>query len=104
MLYSRTLEDSKFNYFKSFLSHIVVDGDEDYESLVKPIIADAHDLSVGTKDYYSINRNGFPIISFLVKKAKPFFAKIDPDSISKDDYERILEMVSEQREVTSIHE
>lgn len=99
MLYSRTLEDSKFNYFKSFLNHIVIDGDTSYEDLVKPIITDAHYLSVGTKNYYTIDRNGFPIISLLVKKNKAFFQKIDPAKISKIEYEKILELVSEQREV-----
>jgi hypothetical protein len=102
MLYSRSLEDSKFNYFKSFLHHILIDDDASYEDLVRPIIIDAHDLSIGVKNYYTIDRNGFPIISLLVKKNRSFFEKINPSKISREEYEKILELVSEQREIANV--
>ncbi|MCB9341949.1 MAG: hypothetical protein H6577_27795 [Lewinellaceae bacterium] len=102
MLYSRTLEDSKFDYFKSFLSYVVL-GDLSYEKLVRPIIKDAHDLSTGEKNFYSINRNTFPVIVYLVEQDKSFFEKINPDNLTQSNYQHILKLVSHQREIAPSH-
>lgn len=100
MFYSHSIEDDKFDFFVSFLGHILK-GDNQYRDLVIPIISDAHTLSTGEKNVYTIDRNSFPIIVYLVEKEKDYFQQLDINALNNSHFEHILEIVSQQREVAA---
>ncbi|WP_291914874.1 hypothetical protein [Chitinophaga sp. CB10] len=101
MFYSHSLEDNKFDFFVSFLIYIVK-GDLSYVNLVTPIIKDAHELANGQKDFYSIDRNNFPIIVHLVETEREYFRALNADHLTTDQYQHILNLVSQQREVAVV--
>lgn len=94
MYYSISLNDKKFAFFINYLNNII-EGDTQYEDIIKPIISDAHALAIGTKDYYSIDRYGFPLIVFLVEKEKEYFKTIDLENINSEDYKHILSVANQ---------
>lgn len=98
MLYSRTSKDEKLSFFSNFLEHII-NGQSQYVPIVETVIREAYDLANGKKTFYTINREDYPIITFLVEENQPFFKTIDLGHITQADYEDILKMVSKQREV-----
>lgn len=98
MLYSRSSEDEKFAFFSNFLEHILK-GKDEYMPFVQTVIKDAHDLVNGNKNYYTIDREDYPIIVFLAQENLPFFQNLDINQISTKDYKDILGMISKQREV-----
>ncbi|NSL89331.1 hypothetical protein ECE50_020990 [Chitinophaga sp. Mgbs1] len=93
MFYAHSLEDNKFDFFISFLGH-VLKGDENYKSLVQPIIEEAHALANGSKNFYTIDRDGFPIIVYLVEKEHEFFKTLNPAALSLSQYDHIYNLVN----------
>lgn len=98
MYYSHSYQDEVFSFFISFLNNSIA-GDKKYQSLVDPIINEAHQLAVGEKNYYSIDRNAYQIITFLVEANKDFFAKLNANELKESDYKTILEIASSQKEI-----
>lgn len=93
MYYSISLNDKKFAFFINYLNNII-SGSNQYEEIVNPIISDAHELALGIKDYYTIDRYGFPLIVYLVEKEGDFFKNLDVGKLSNDEYRYILSIVS----------
>ncbi|UFH54818.1 hypothetical protein [Spirosoma sp. KNUC1025] len=93
MLYSWSSEDKKITLLKSLLGSIV-EGDEKFVPIVKPIISDVHALSQGSKSYYNIDRNNYRLIMSLYTKNKEFFRNINPEELTIDDYQDILDIIS----------
>lgn len=75
MLYSHNIENEKFNLFSLFL-HKAIEGDMEYRAPVNRIIREAYELSVKSKDLYTIDRDSFPIIVFLSGSGKEELAKV----------------------------
>lgn len=96
MLYSRTSEERKIDFFVSLLRH-VINGDQAYVQLVNPIIADIHALSIGQKNYFTVDRDAYPVIVFLAHQNKNYFAGLDPDNLTLDNYQTINSMLQQQR-------
>jgi hypothetical protein len=98
MYHSHSYQDEAFGVFVSFLRN-VINGDQKYAELILPIITDAHELATGEKTYFTINRDNYTIITFLVESSKDYFQTLNTGNIIKSDYQRILEVVSSQREL-----
>lgn len=99
MLYSQTLEDRQFTFFRSMLRH-VLDGEANYKQFVDPVISDAKGLLNGSKSLYNINRDNYYIIVFLSEQGKDFFNKIDMSDIQMSDYVYIEGMITQQRQLS----
>lgn len=95
MYYSHSLEDNKFDFFVSFLGYILK-GDNRYKALVQPILKDAQDLANGNKDFYTIDRDTFPIVVYLVEKERDYFRGLNLETLSIDNYNHILQLVNER--------
>lgn len=95
MLYSRTMEDRKISFFVSMLKHMI-NGELDYAQLINPVIADVHALTTGTKNYFTIDRDSYPIIVYLSDKDNSYFANLDLDNLNADVYLHINELLEEQ--------
>jgi hypothetical protein len=78
---------------------MAIQGNVNYQKLVIPVINDAHLLAIGEKDYFTINRDNYYVISFLVEADSDYFKQIDIDQLSNADYSRILQYVNKQRDV-----
>ena len=98
MYHSHSLQDNAFNYFASFLENAII-GSKPYENLVKPIIEEAHLLATGERNYYTISRDNFQVITFLVEREHPFFANLNMENITTTDYSYILDLVTAQRDI-----
>lgn len=98
MYHSHSLQDSAFNYFASFLENAIM-GSKPYEDLVKPIIEETHLLSTGQRNFYTISRDNFQVITFLVEKAPTFFSSLNVETITTADYSHILGLVTAQRDI-----
>lgn len=96
MLYSRSFEAQKMGFFVTLLEQ-VINGHDGYRSLVDPIIKDVHDLATQVKNYYTIDRDGYPIILYLYNKDIDYFRHLNVDNISLPNYEYILGLFSQQR-------
>ena len=97
MYHSHSYQDETFNFFVTFLKNAIL-GDENYRQLVLPIITEAHLLALGQKDYYTINRDNYSIISFLAEVDASYFKELDVNHITNDDYNHILHYANTQRE------
>lgn len=96
MLYSRTSEDRKIDFFVSQLRHLL-NGESAYAQFVDPVIADIHALSVGEKNYFTIDRDSYPVIVYLAHNEKDYFANLDPENLTLDNYRAISQMLQQQR-------
>lgn len=97
MYHSHSYKDESFGFFVSFLQ-MAIQGNVNYQQLVDPVINDAHLLAIGKKDYYTINRDNYSVISYLVEADSDYFKQLDTDQLTNDDYSRILQYVNKQRE------
>lgn len=93
MIHSRSIQSQKINLFASLLE-FVIDGRQQYESLVLPVINDAYELSNGLKTYYTIDRNEFPVIVHLVKRDREYFKNLDMSNLKQDNYIHINSLLS----------
>lgn len=89
MLHSRSIQNQKLSLFASMLESLI-NGNTHYEQLLFPVINDAYELSRGIKNYYTINRDEYPVIVYLVKNDKEYFQKLDIKNIKQDNYQHIL--------------
>lgn len=96
MYHSYSYQDEAFDFFVTFLNN-TLEGNESYKSLVNPIINEAHLLAKGEKDYYSINRNNYSIITYLAENDKDFFSSLNINRLSEENYRHILEIANSQR-------
>jgi hypothetical protein len=99
MIFSHSPENEKFFLFSIFLQNLI-EGDENYEDIVKPIISDAHKLVLHKKNYYDIDRENYSIILYLSKNYKDVFEKIDPDNINSDQYKQILGFIDNYNSIS----
>lgn len=97
MLHSHSFQDKAFESFASFLRNIL-SGDDRYKQLVEPILSDAISLSKGEKNYYSVGRDSFDVVVFLAEKDPTFLGSINLVGVSNEQYKKLLELVSGQRE------
>lgn len=95
MFYSHKLEEESFLLFTLFINNIL-QGKNDYSSKVNSVIKEAKDLAKGEKDFYSLDKDNYPITVFLSKNAKEYLQRINPDSLSDHDYEQLLQIVENQ--------
>ena len=98
MLYAHSLQETKFDYFASFLKN-VIKGDNRYINVITPLINDARMLALGEKDYFQIDRNSFDVIVHLAEKDPNFLRHINIEHLSPQDYEHILNLVTSQRDL-----
>ncbi len=74
MYYSHSYQDETFEFFVAFLQN-ALKGIPMYKELVQPVIQDAHLLATGEKNYFTVNRDNYSIIAYLVEvSASPKFA------------------------------
>ena len=97
MYHSHSYKDEAFDFFVTFLKN-AIQGNASYQQLVLPVITDAHLLATGEKDYYTINRDNYSVITFLVETDTPYFKQLDINRLTNDDYSRILQYANTQRE------
>lgn len=97
MLYSHSVEDSKFNLFASLVSTLI-SGKREYQNVVDNIIKDSHDLLVGNKSVYQLNRDTFPIAVYLADQDPEFFKsiKVGEEEITSDNYRHIYEILRKE--------
>jgi hypothetical protein len=96
MYHSHSYQDETFDFFVTFLKN-AIQGDASYKQLVHPVITDAHLLATGEKDYYTINRDNYSVITFLVEADTPYFRQLDTNHLTNDDYTQILQYANTQR-------
>ena len=89
MIYQTTTDEKKINLFIRFLK-LFIDGNDVYKSLILEVIVEAQELSIGNKNYYTIDRDIYPIIVGLVKNNQHFLEKINTKMLTSQDYEHIL--------------
>jgi len=98
MLRAHTNQEQIFDYYASFLRH-VLSGEDKYKALVEPVISDTKLLIQKQKDYFTISRNGFEVIVFLANKDPQFFAGLNTANISNNDYQHILNLIMQQKDL-----
>jgi hypothetical protein len=98
MIYAHSLQEKAYEYFASFIRN-VLNGDDRYKPLVEPILQDVQSLVKKDKDYFNINRNNFDVTVLLAERAPEFFEKLDLKHVSDADYKRILDIVTQQRDL-----
>lgn len=89
MIYQPTTDEKKINLFIRFLK-LFIGGTDVYKSLILDVVVEAQELSIGNKNYYSIDRDNYPIIVGLAKNNQHFFAKLNTKMLTSQDYEHIL--------------
>jgi hypothetical protein len=77
-----------------------VSGKEIYTPIIKEVLYDAHLLSLGNKNYYNIDRDDYHVIIYLVKKDKPFFEKLNIETLKNEDYEHVLSTIFNDQQVS----
>lgn len=82
--------DSVENYI-SFLKDIIESSNDYYKSIFKDVIEEAKELN-RSKDYYSINRERFGIISLLASK-NDLLDSLDSQDLKKKDFENLLKEI-----------
>lgn len=97
MYHSHSYQDEAFDFFVTFLKN-AIQGDTKYEELVRPIIDDAHLLAKGERNYYTIGRDNYSIITYLVEVDHTYFENLNTGHLTSDDYTRILQLANSQRE------
>lgn len=95
MLYSQSIEESKRSLFLSLLAKVIQE-DLRFKAFVDRVLLDAHELSLGRKDRYSINRANYQLVTHIVLKDPDFAKAIKPEDITKSDYQRIEEIVADE--------
>jgi hypothetical protein len=95
MLYSHSIEESRFSSFALFLSYLV-DGVDKYKGAVDKVLQDAHDLATGRKNIYNVDRTNYPITVYLKNSDPEFFKRLDTTKIKKSDYKKILSFIEKQ--------
>ncbi|MBN8853032.1 MAG: hypothetical protein BGO55_14135 [Sphingobacteriales bacterium 50-39] len=97
MYHSHSYQDEAFDFFVTFLKN-AIKGDVTYQQLVLPVITDAHLLATGEKDYFTINRDSYSVITFLVEADTPYFRQLNTNHLTTADYSQILQYANTQRE------
>lgn len=97
MYHSNSYKDEAFDFFVTFLKN-AIQGNESYQDLVLPVISDAHLLAAGQKDYYTINRDNYSVITYLAEADTDYFRQLDTTHLTNADYTRILQYANTQRE------
>ncbi len=98
MFFSHKIEDEKFILFSLFINNIL-NGKKEFSSKVDFVVKEAKALITGEKDYYSINRDNYPITVFLSRNADSFLQTINPDTLTDQDYKKLLEIIELQGSV-----
>lgn len=101
MYYSHSFQDETFDFFASFLREAIA-GNVNYRELVEPIIQDVYYFVNGQRSIYNISRSNFDVVVYLAQNDSEYFKGINPDDISQNDYNHILNVISSQREVAFI--
>ncbi|KYG84150.1 hypothetical protein AWW67_03290 [Roseivirga seohaensis] len=101
MFYSHTLESSKIGLFHLFLKSLIK-GDDSYREDVNNVIKETSSLLNGDKDFYTIDRDRYPIIVYLKKSDPDYFKHIDINSLNNKDYQYIIEIFERQSNVNLI--
>jgi hypothetical protein len=94
MFYSHTVEDSKFNLFTSLLS-AVAEGKQEYASYVNGVIKEAHSFLTGEKTMLDLDKDTFSIVVYLSENDADFLKQIETDSIKREDYIHIREVLKQ---------
>jgi len=77
----------------------VLEGNQNYQQLVNPILLDAHLLAKGDKNYYTVDRKNYAIITYLVENDPEYFKNLNTANLNNDIYHHILDMEIKQREL-----
>jgi len=96
MYYSHTIEDNKIGLFTSFVESLI-EGRQEHRPIVNHVIKETHDLALGKKNIYTIDRDSYPVVVLLEKRDSDFFKTVDPNNATPDLYRKILGILSEQR-------
>lgn len=97
MYHSHSYQEEAFDLFVTFLRN-AIQGNKSYIELVIPIIKDAHLLAAGERDYYTISRDNYSIITYLVETDQEYYKNLDTDNLTNDDLTRIMQDANSQRE------
>lgn len=60
------------------------------------VIKETNSLINGEKDFYTIDRDGYPVIIYLKKSDPKFFEELDTNSLNTEHYEHISKMFEKQ--------
>ncbi len=96
MLYSHNVEGEKLNAFSLYLSS-VLEGDTQYKQEVDAVLSETHELAIGKKNFYNINREFFPIIVFFHKSAPDFFSSDIFKDASEELYKNVQNIIQKPR-------
>lgn len=98
MLHSKSIDEVKVNFFLSLLSHKLAGNGIYEDDYLLKIISETHDLACGSKTFYSIDRDNYPIVTTLYSRDKEFFKQIDPSKVSTTDFRKIHQLLTNQPE------
>lgn len=101
MLYTYNQDDEKIILF-SLLLQKLMDGNKDYKKDVDNVIRDVKDLVIGRKNVYSINRNYFTTIIYLYKTDENFYANLDVNNLTVEEYSHIKKTLRNKNELTFV--
>lgn len=93
MFYSRSIDETKIDLFLNLLERLAAGLPVVEKPAIDSVIRDAQGLAVGSKNFYDIDRDGYLVATNLFEGDKTFFAKLDIDNISSEDYKKIAEIL-----------
>jgi hypothetical protein len=97
-MYSHTYQEKAFDFFASFIRN-VLNGDGRYVTMVQSVINDAKSLATNEKDHFSVDRKAYDLIVYLAEKDSDFFKHLDTSHLTQEQYQYILELLTEQQEM-----
>lgn len=90
MYFAQNETRNQFELYLTFLDEIVANNNELYKAFFRTIVSQAKDLSTGVIDYSKLSKEHFDIIAILANNHPDFFANIDIDNITVENYQQIL--------------
>lgn len=98
MICAHANEDTKFIVFSLYLKQILK-GDYSYKENIFSVIKDTQELTLGKKNFYTIDRYNYSIIVYLSSKDPSFFESIDMNNIGEKEYSTLLGYIESQRQI-----
>jgi len=93
-------DTQKIATYISFIREILSSGNETYKAIISEVIREAINLKI-TKDFYSVNRDRFGIISFLASN-ESILDNIDPNNLTEDTLEKLLSGIEKHNHTLAI--
>lgn len=99
MYLAKQNDKSSLFIYVSLFNHLLKSENEALSKEVKDIILDAKQISDGKKDIFSAPDDYFQLVSYLLTEGKEFLADLDENSIDKETFEKVKEIISQDKEL-----